>query len=96
MTSQPENIRTKIEGLKRDLLAIFGRSDAIVKGLELKIRYHQIGHEFYKVRKFSSYEKALEYVCQEFFVSKSTAKRAIQAYEVMVHKDGLKSEEQKT
>ena len=88
--------KKQIQEIRSDLIQMFGRSDAIVKALELKIRYYQIGREFQQVRKFNSYEKALQFVCNEFFVSKSTAKRAIQAYEAMVQKNGLKSETENT
>ena len=88
--------KKQIEAIRSDLIQMFGRSDAIVRALELKIRYYQIGREFQQVRKFNSYEKALQFVCNEFFVSKSTAKRAIQAYEAMVHDNGLTKDKTKT
>ena len=78
------------------MIELFGMDDALINALEIKIRYHEIGKEFYRVRKFCSYDKALDYVCHEFFVSKSTAKRAIQAYKGMVHEVGLKSETENT
>ena len=88
--------KKQIEEIRRDLIELFGKDDALISALEIKIRYHQIGQEFYRLRKFCTYEKSLDYVCQEFFVSKSTAKRAIQAYKGMVHENGLKSIKQNT
>ena len=87
--------KKQIEEIRRDLIELFGKDDALISALEIKIRYHQIGQEFYRARKFCTYEKALEYVCQEFFVSKSTAKRAIQAYKGMVREDGLTKDKTK-
>ena len=88
--------KRQIEEIRSDLIQMFGRSDAIVRALELKVRYYEIGREFHMVRKFSSYEKSLEYVCNEFYVSKSTAKRAIATFEAMVHDNGLTKDKTKT
>ena len=88
--------KKQIEAIRRDLIELFGMDDAIIKAVELKVRYYEIGREFHMVRKFSSYEKSLEYVCNEFYVSKSTAKRAIATFEAMVHDNGLTKDKTKT
>ena len=95
MNTPPENIKPKIEGLKRDLIAIFGRDDAVIRAMELKIHYLAIAEKFYKIRQFQSYEIALQYVCNEFFISETTAKRAIRFAESIGQQNGL-TEKQET
>ena len=87
-------VKQQIETLKRDLIAIFGRDDAVTRALELKIHYLAIADAFQKVRKFQTFEISLQYVCQEFFISETTAKRAIRFAESIGHKNGLTEKEQ--
>ena len=87
------NFLDDIQGIKSDLIRVFGEEDAICRAIELRIFYLDIAREFEKLRATESYETAIFTVCEQQNITESTLKRAISFKKTIVQNFGLKTTE---